>query len=88
MDSQPYDNVEFPIRRPAGAGTWPSSAQNTSTKLYSQNILAKEKQPSSLEPLLEGDGGEVIDEDAELPQVEDQRQQATTLITNQNKKVG
>ncbi|KAJ8309359.1 hypothetical protein KUTeg_014233 [Tegillarca granosa] len=86
MDSQPYDNVEFPIRRPAGAGTWSSTAQNTSTKLYSQNILAKDKQASTLEPLLEGDGGEVIDEDAELPQVEDQRQQATTLIANQNKK--
>ncbi|XP_060071954.1 uncharacterized protein LOC132551824 isoform X1 [Ylistrum balloti] len=85
MDAAPYDNVEFPIRRPLGTpATWPGSDHVIMSIKSPSPKTAKPKTESKLSPVLEGDGNEFIEEQAELPSVQEQRQVAQ--VSNQRDK--
>ena len=74
LDNQPYDNVEFPIRRPVhGPGGWSSQGvgpQRANLIIGGQSL--------TLAPVAEGGG---IEEEEELFTVDDQRQKGTTTRT-------
>lgn len=77
MDAAPYDNVEFPIRRPhATPATWPGSDHVIMSIKSPTPKPTKPKTESKLSPVLEGDGNEFVEEQAELPSVQDQRKLA------------
>ncbi|CAG5127415.1 unnamed protein product [Candidula unifasciata] len=61
-NSAPYDNVEFPIRKP-GTGTWPgpggaSGASGAGVKLYGHQTTGRSLGGSKLAPLVEVEGSE------------------------------
>ncbi|XP_041352832.1 uncharacterized protein LOC121371191 [Gigantopelta aegis] len=70
MDAAPYDNVEFPVRKP-GTGTWPgpgAAQSQTTIKTYTQQAsVTKDKSGAKLAPLMES---------MEVAETEDQRMQA------------
>ncbi|ESO90169.1 hypothetical protein LOTGIDRAFT_233962 [Lottia gigantea] len=72
MDAAPYDNVEFPVRKP-GTGTWPGPGQQQSQiKLMSQT--SKDRSGGAkLAPLMET---------MELADSEDQRNQSKTVTAS------
>ncbi|OWF37089.1 uncharacterized protein LOC110440591 isoform X2 [Mizuhopecten yessoensis] len=81
MDAAPYDNVEFPIRRQLGTpATWPGSDHVIMSIKSPTPKTPKPKTESKLSPVLEVDGSEFTEEQAELPSVQDQRQ--TAQVTN------
>lgn len=72
LDNQPYDNVEFPIRRPvAGSGGWSSPGAGPQRA----NLIIGGQ---SLAPVAEGGA---FEEEEETFTVEDQRQKGTTTTT-------
>ncbi|KAK3580383.1 hypothetical protein CHS0354_001501 [Potamilus streckersoni] len=77
MDNQPYDNVEFPIRRPpTGTGTWPGPGGTQVKAVITQQAhqTYKDKTGQRLAPVVEArEGHEVTEDETEVPRVEDQR---------------
>ena len=74
FDNQPYDNVEFPIRRPGPApGNWSSPGGGPQ-----RTNLITGGQSMTLAPVAEGGG---IEEEEEPFIVDDQRQKGTTTTT-------
>lgn len=60
--SAPYDNVEFPVRKP-GTGTWPgpgvsSGVGGPGVKLYGHQTTGRSLVGSKLAPLVEVEGSE------------------------------
>lgn len=61
-NSAPYDNMEFPIRKP-GTGTWPGPGGSSGTtgagiKLYGHQTTGRSLGGSKLAPLVEVEGSE------------------------------
>ena len=82
IDNQPYDNVEFPIRRPApGSGGWPSPVAGPQRA----NLITG-GQSLTLAPVVEGGA---LEEEEESFLIEDPKQKgtittATTATTTPN----
>lgn len=80
LDNQPYDNVEFPIRRPPSGGTSGWVAPNM-TAAQRENLvtggssggIVKERS-YTLPTVAEGGGMEEEEDDVTEAKVEDQRQ--------------
>ncbi len=81
MEAAPYDNVEFPVRKP-GTGTWPGPGQNAAplsassmkTVHVQQTTIKDSRTGTKLAPLLEG---------MESAESEDQRMQAKVVHSSQ-----
>ena len=72
IDNQPYDNVEFPVRRPPqGVSGYPGMTPTQRGNLITGGTMKTDK-GYALAPVAEG--GLMEEEEGELPTVEDQRQ--------------
>ena len=83
LDNQPYDNVEFPIRRPPAGGSSGWMGPNM-TAAQRENLVtgaAVKERSYTLPTVTEGGGMEEEEEEVGEANVEDQRQ-ALGVINN------
>ena len=82
LDNQPYDNVEFPIRRPAPGtqGGWVSPNLSQAQREHLVMGSMTRERTHTLPPVAEGGPTEEEGEESEV-KVEDQRQKVGTSTT-------
>lgn len=82
LDNQPYDNVEFPIRRlgPGSSGGWVSPTMTQAQREHLVIGSTVKERTNTLAPVAEGGIAEEEGEEAEVT-VEDQRQKAGMTTT-------
>ncbi|XP_046567372.1 uncharacterized protein LOC124275758 [Haliotis rubra] len=80
MEAAPYDNVEFPVRKP-GTGTWPGPGQNAAAS--SSSVKTVHVQQSTAKDGRVGPKLAPLMESMEVAESEDQRMQAKMFHSSQ-----
>lgn len=89
LDNQPYDNVEFPIRRPPSSGTggWlapaMTPAQRENLVTGGSGSIVRERS-NTLPTVAEGRGGEEEEAEETEAKVEDQKHAIGVINSNFN----